>query len=485
MKRLLLILLICFPVIVSAQSPAQEVIDTSADIASRNLQSMSASASITLCTRAAEIFLRDSGIYTVAFMHSISASDIFLRERAANMDPLHGLACILLADEPSAIEAPYIDPVPVLLLPTFIIRDPQIAVKNVAVQGLTIFSTEHLEANASIFNPVPVLALPVFFIKDPEIAIEYVAMRDIVPFKDEAGGATPPAEPVSIPVLPFFFIKDPEVLAEPVPMQPGVTFNCAPAVAQYTDSVRVPALPAFFIKDAEISINPIQVNDAMLFSDVPVVVAPPAVLVPVIVIEPIFARDSEPVMESLAIWKPSIFDTKAAAVPPPSVQVPDIDVGTIIVRELASDIEPVVTREAGIEVAPTNMPLTEIDLPELPPYVNPDERMPVEQMHLSEEGYSLLQNLEGFAPDLYSLNDGGYTIGFGFFIPYNEGYKWRKGVTLEQATELMQQKVPAYEDQVKKYVNVPLTQNEFDALTLLAYNLGGFSKATSIINDIN
>ena len=45
--------------------------------------------------------------------------------------------------------------------------------------------------------------------------------------------------------------------------------------------------------------------------------------------------------------------------------------------------------------------------------------------------------------------------------------------------------MPDYEDQVKEYINIPLTQNEFDALTMMAYNLGGFSKATSIVNDVN
>jgi len=116
---------------------------------------------------------------------------------------------------------------------------------------------------------------------------------------------------------------------------------------------------------------------------------------------------------------------------------------------------------------------------------NAEVRMPVEVMHLSQEGYSLLEKLEGYAPALYNLGDGGYTIGFGFFVPYNESDKWSRGMTWEQAASMIQQKVPAYEAQVKEYVNVPLTQNEFDALTMLAYNLGGFSKATSIINDIN
>ncbi len=113
------------------------------------------------------------------------------------------------------------------------------------------------------------------------------------------------------------------------------------------------------------------------------------------------------------------------------------------------------------------------------------KRMPVAEMHLSEEGYSLLEKMEGFSPDLYTLQDGGFTIGFGFFVPFAEGAKWKKGLSWEDAERMIREKVPAYEDQVKKYINVPLTQAEFDALTMMAYNLGGFSKATSIVNDIN
>jgi GH24 family phage-related lysozyme (muramidase) len=131
-----------------------------------------------------------------------------------------------------------------------------------------------------------------------------------------------------------------------------------------------------------------------------------------------------------------------------------------------------------------NEPLIKLDTPAA---VSKDAevRMPVAEMHLSKDGYSLLQKLEGYSPSLYSLNDGGFTIGFGFFVPFSEGHKWSKGISWAEAENIMRQKVPAYEAQVKQYINVPLTQNEFDALTMLAYNLGGFSKATCIINDIN
>jgi lysozyme len=138
---------------------------------------------------------------------------------------------------------------------------------------------------------------------------------------------------------------------------------------------------------------------------------------------------------------------------------------------------------AAVKLAKTILPAHKLDTMAIPSFE--ETRMPVGGMHLSEEGYSLLEKLEGFSPDLYSLKDGGFTIGFGFFVPYGETSMWEKGLTWEQAELIIRQKVPAYEDQVKRYINIPLTQNEFDALTMLAYNLGGFSKATSIVNDVN
>ena len=128
-------------------------------------------------------------------------------------------------------------------------------------------------------------------------------------------------------------------------------------------------------------------------------------------------------------------------------------------------------------------PAAKIDSIEIP--VFEERKMPVEGMHLSADGYSLLEKLEGFSPMPYALKDGGLTIGFGFFVPYGEGSMWKRGMTWEEAEQIIRQKMPLYENQVKQYINVPLTQNEFDALTMLAYNLGGFSKATSIVNDVN
>ncbi len=165
---------------------------------------------------------------------------------------------------------------------------------------------------------------------------------------------------------------------------------------------------------------------------------------------------------------PAIMATKVntARIPP----MPDFPLDEIPVIE-------------GAELARVKKPFVKMDTLVVPDFQ--EKKYPVEEMHLSPEGYSLLEKLEGFSPNLYALKDGGLTIGFGFFVPYGEGNKWRKGLTWAEADSIMRIKVPQYEDQVKKYINVPLTQNQFDALTMIAYNLGGFAKATSIVNDIN
>ena len=216
-----------------------------------------------------------------------------------------------------------------------------------------------------------------------------------------------------------------------------------------------------------LAINPIMTNiltesEAELFTNVPRL--------------PIFKDDSIPDMQLVGIneIKTTILadarlEAVAITIPLPFYIADDIDLSPML------HVAPIYTATIPAGKADSVTPFVMLE----------DELYPVDEMHLSEEGYSLLEKLEGYSPELYSLNDGGYTIGFGFFVPYSEGTKWRKGVSWEEAERLIHQKVPAYENQVKAFINIKLSQKEFDALTMLAYNLGGFSKATSIVNDIN
>ena len=59
-------------------------------------------------------------------------------------------------------------------------------------------------------------------------------------------------------------------------------------------------------------------------------------------------------------------------------------------------------------------------------------------------------------------------------------------ITEQEAEERLADDLKTFENDIKRYVQVPLTQNQFDALVSLAFNIGGanFSKST-LIKKIN
>lgn len=72
----------------------------------------------------------------------------------------------------------------------------------------------------------------------------------------------------------------------------------------------------------------------------------------------------------------------------------------------------------------------------------------------------------------YELGDGGVTIGYGHFEPYSRAHLVPETITREEAGRLFEEDIEARGARwVRAYVNVPLTQNEFDALTSMAFNL--------------
>ncbi len=91
-------------------------------------------------------------------------------------------------------------------------------------------------------------------------------------------------------------------------------------------------------------------------------------------------------------------------------------------------------------------------------------------MQISDNGLALIKNSEGFRADEYLDVAGKPTIGYGHLIKAGEDFS--NGVTEEQATELLQQDVAWAEQTVNDNVQVPLTQNQFDALVDFTYNLG-------------
>ena len=107
----------------------------------------------------------------------------------------------------------------------------------------------------------------------------------------------------------------------------------------------------------------------------------------------------------------------------------------------------------------------------------------VDEMSVSNLGVDLICGFEGKRLVAYDDGVGVWTIGFGTTI-YPNGIKVKKGDTCTeaQAKSYMAHDLKKFEQAVNGAVNIPLNQNQFDALVSLAYNIGtgAFNKSTLV-----
>ena len=93
---------------------------------------------------------------------------------------------------------------------------------------------------------------------------------------------------------------------------------------------------------------------------------------------------------------------------------------------------------------------------------------------ISNEGITLLKNFEGLRLDAYQDSGGVWTIGYGHTSAAG-GMRVDKGlrITSQQAEQLLQDDLARMTYPViERWVSVPLTQGQFDALSSFIYNLG-------------
>ena len=106
-------------------------------------------------------------------------------------------------------------------------------------------------------------------------------------------------------------------------------------------------------------------------------------------------------------------------------------------------------------------------------------------MKTSGEGIALIKKFEGCRLDAYQCSAGVWTIGFGT----TKGVKEGATCTQDEAEASLAHDLFQFEQSILKMVDVPLKQNEFDALISWIYNLGAtnFSESTLLrrINDNN
>lgn len=89
-------------------------------------------------------------------------------------------------------------------------------------------------------------------------------------------------------------------------------------------------------------------------------------------------------------------------------------------------------------------------------------------MNTSAEGIALIKKFEGCELKAYQCSAGVWTIGYGHTKDVEEG----DTISKDQAEEMLVEELHEYENYVNEYVNVALSQNQFDALVSWVYNLG-------------
>jgi lysozyme len=109
---------------------------------------------------------------------------------------------------------------------------------------------------------------------------------------------------------------------------------------------------------------------------------------------------------------------------------------------------------------------------------NSTHYLPDEQRSISKEGLQLIKKYEGYKEKAYKCQAGVWTVGYG----HTKNVQPNSKINKDQAESYLIEDVKNAEIAVKKYVNVPVTQGQYDSLVSLAYNIGGnnFRKSTTL-----
>lgn len=94
-------------------------------------------------------------------------------------------------------------------------------------------------------------------------------------------------------------------------------------------------------------------------------------------------------------------------------------------------------------------------------------------MKTSQNGIDLIKSFEGCVLNSYTCTAGVWTIGYGHTAGVYAGMK----ITQSQAEQYLKQDLQLYENYVN-LLNLPLNQNQFDALVSFTYNCGAGSLKT-------
>jgi lysozyme len=98
-------------------------------------------------------------------------------------------------------------------------------------------------------------------------------------------------------------------------------------------------------------------------------------------------------------------------------------------------------------------------------------------MKVSQQGVDLIKQLEGFSAQAYRCPAGKLTIGYGHMLQDTSISE----ISSAMAEALLKVDIERFESAINRLVRVPLSQNQFDALVSLIYNIGIAAFSRSIL----
>ena len=119
------------------------------------------------------------------------------------------------------------------------------------------------------------------------------------------------------------------------------------------------------------------------------------------------------------------------------------------------------------------------------------ERGEKTNMHISQEGLSLIKKFEGCPTEnglalSYKCAAGVWTIGYGSTKYQDKPVEGGMLITTHEAEELLLHEMAEYEGYINNLVKVPLHQHQFDSLVAWVFNLGPSNlQASTLLKVLN
>lgn len=147
-------------------------------------------------------------------------------------------------------------------------------------------------------------------------------------------------------------------------------------------------------------------------------------------------------------------------------------------------------RDPNFSTAPDGVALA----PAVTPDTNIPARKPASDFSMSAAAMTLLKDVETLRVKPYddqtskviSVWVEGATIGYGHLIQKSDWDTYKNGITEADASTLFNSDMKPFVTTVQSSVTAKVTQNEFDAMVILAYNIGpGSFSGSSVVSLVN